>query len=102
MQSVLGRPQLAVADLDEALRIDPQLVFAWFNKGLIYYNEGDYTSAMQAFGEAIRLDTALGSAYYNRGLCYMHAGNRKSAFADLSKAGELGVLPSYQLLKRMK
>ena len=102
VQSVLGRPQLAVADLDEALRIDPQLVFAWFNKGLIYYNEGDYTSAMQAFGEAIRLDTALGSAYYNRGLCYMHAGNRKSAFADLSKAGELGVLPSYQLLKRMK
>lgn len=100
--AALERPTLAVADLDEALRINPMLVFAWFNKGIILYNLGDYTSAMQAFAEAIRLDPTLGAAFYNRGLCYMHSGNRQAAFADLSKAGELGVLPSYNLLKRMK
>ncbi len=100
--SRLERQREAIADLDEALRINPRLVFAWFNKGVILYNLGDYTSAMQAFAEAIRLDPSLGAAYYNRGLCYMHSGNRNAAFADLSKAGELGVIPSYNLLKRMK
>lgn len=94
--------RLAILDLDQALDINPRLVYAWFNKGVIFYNLGDYTSAMQAFSEAISLDPTLGSAYYNRGLAYMQMGNRKAAFADLSKAGELGVLPSYTLLKRMK
>ena len=78
------------------------MVYAWFNKGVIYYNLGDYTAAMQAFAEALAVDPTLGAAYYNRGLCYMHVGNRQAAFADLSKAGELGVLPSYNLIKRMK
>ena len=92
----------AIADLDEILRSEPRMVYAWFNKGVIYYNLGDYTAAMQAFAEALAVDPTLGAAYYNRGLCYMHVGNRQAAFADLSKAGELGVLPSYNLIKRMK
>ena len=57
---------------------------------------------MQCFGEALTIDPEFGQAYFNRGLCYLNAGNRQQAFSDLSKAGELGVLPSYNLLKRMK
>ena len=84
--------QMAMNDLDALL----------FNKGMIYYESADYTSAIQCFNEAIRIDPDFGEAYYNRGLGYMQQGNRRQAFADLSKAGELGVLPSYNLLKRMK
>lgn len=91
-----------VADYDKALELNPRLVFAWFNKGNVYYEAGDYTSALQCYSEALRLDPDLGPAYYNRGITYLHAGNKRQAFADLSKAGELGVLPSYNLLKRMK
>lgn len=94
--------QLAIADLDAALKINPGLAYAWFNKGNIYYEIGDFTSAMQCFEEAIRIYPEFGEAFYNRGLSYMQQGNRERAFADLSKAGELGVLPSYNLLKRMK
>lgn len=94
--------QLAMADYDKALTLDPTLVFAWFNKGLIYYSQRDYTSALQCFSEAIALDPDFGQAYFNRGLCYLNAGNRQQAFTDLSKAGELGIIPSYNLLKRMK
>ncbi len=57
---------------------------------------------MQCFSEVLRIDPEFGEAYFNRGLAYLQQGNRKQAFADLSKAGELGVLPSYNLLKRMK
>ncbi len=91
-----------VADYDNAIRLNPRLVYAWFNKGNLYYEMGDYTSALQCFAEAVRLDPAFGSAYFNRGITYLNIGNKREAFADLSKAGELGILPSYNLLKRMK
>lgn len=93
---------MAMADLDALLKINPRMVYAWFNKGLIYYRLTDYTSAMQCFSEALKIDPDFGEAYYNRGLAGLQQGNRQQAFADLSKAGELGVLPSYNLLKRMK
>lgn len=91
-----------MADYDMALRLNPRLMFAWFNKGNIYYETGDYTSALQCYSEAINLDPLLGPAYFNRGITYLHIGNKRLAFSDLSKAGELGILPSYNLLKRMK
>lgn len=94
--------QESLADFDKVLMLNPRVVFAWFNKGNIYYEAGDYTSALQAYTEAIKLDNEFGEAYFNRGLAYLNAGNKKQAFTDLSKAGELGVIPSYNILKRMK
>lgn len=94
--------RLAMNDYDEALRLNPMLVYAWFNKGNIYYGAGDYTSAIQCYNESLKIDPDFGQAYFNRGLSYLSAGNRNQAFSDLGKAGELGVLPSYSLLKRMK
>lgn len=93
---------MAVADYDEALRLNPRLVYAWFNKGNIYYNLGDYTSALRCYTEAIDIDPLFGAALFNRGVTYFRLGNKRQAFADLGKAGELGVLSSYNLLKRMK
>lgn len=94
--------QEALQDFDKVLSLNPRVVYAWFNKGNIYYEAGDYTSAMQAYNEAIKIDPEFGEAYFNRGLAYLNAGNKTQAFADLSKAGELGVIPSYNILKRMK
>lgn len=91
-----------IADYDAALAINPRLVFAWFNKGNLYYEQRDYTSAMQCYAEALRIDPDFGAALFNRGICYLQMGNKRQAFVDLSKAGELGVIPSYNLLKRMK
>ena len=94
--------QEAVRDFDQVLSLNPRVVYAWFNKGNIYYEAGDFTSAMQAYSEAIKIDPEFGEAYFNRGLAYLNAGNKVQAFSDLSKAGELGVIPSYNILKRMK
>lgn len=94
--------QESINDFDKVLNLNPRVVYAWFNKGNIYYEAGDYTSAMQAYSEAIKLDPEFGEAYFNRGLAYLNSGNKNPAFNDLSKAGELGVIPSYNILKRMK
>ncbi|MDE6740863.1 MAG: tetratricopeptide repeat protein, partial [Muribaculaceae bacterium] len=93
---------MAAADFDSATRLDPRLIHAWFNKGYILYNQRDYSQAAECFTKAIELDPDFGAAYYNRGLCSLSAGRKNEAFADLSRSGELGVLPSYNILKRMK
>lgn len=93
---------MALTDYDEALRLNPRLVYAWFNKGNLYYASGDLTSALRCYSEALEGDPQLAPALFNRGITYLRMGNKQAAFADLSKAGELGVLPSYNLLKRMK
>lgn len=93
---------MAAADFDKALSLDPRLIHAWYDKGVILYSQRDYSQAAECFSKAIALDPEFGAAYYNRGLCELSSGKKAEAFADLSRAGELGVLPSYNILKRMK
>jgi tetratricopeptide (TPR) repeat protein len=76
-------------------------VYAHFNKGNAFMLQGDYTNAISCYSTAIELKPDLGEAYYNRGLMYLRMGNKNLGIADLSKAGELGILPSYNVLKRM-
>ena len=92
---------LMMADLDEAIKLSPKNVYAHFNKGNVYMIQGDYTSAISCYSTAIELKPDLAEAYYNRGLMYLRMGNKTLGIADLSKAGELGILPSYNVLKRM-
>lgn len=97
-----GAKSSAIADFDMVLKMNPRQIYAWLNKGNIYYKADDYTSALQCFSEAIKINPDFGEAYFNRALAYLKAGNRQQAFADLSRAGELGILASYNVLKRMK
>lgn len=92
---------LLFADLDEVIKLSPKNVYAHYNKGNAYMLQGDYTSAISCYSHAIELKPDLAQAYYNRGLMYLRMGNKALGIADLSKAGELGVLPSYNILKRM-
>jgi tetratricopeptide (TPR) repeat protein len=90
-----------LADFDKVIELSPRMAVAYFNKGNMYLAVNDYTSALSAFNKAIELKADFGEAYYNRGYVYFRLGNKEAGSADLSKAGELGILPSYNLLKRM-
>ena len=92
---------MVVDDLNEVLARSPRNVYAHFNRGYAYLLMGDYTSAISSFTRAIELKPDLGEAYYNRGLLYLRLGNKQAGVPDMSKAGELGILPSYNVLKRM-
>lgn len=92
---------LMIKDLDQVIKLSPKNIYAHFNKGNAYMLQGDYTSAISCYSTAIELKPDLGEAYYNRGLMYLRMGNKAPGIADLSKAGELGILPSYNVLKRM-
>jgi len=99
-QDVTALEQM-MSDLNQILKLTPKNVYAHYNKGNVYMLQGDITSAISSYTNAIQLKPDLAEAYYNRGLMYLRMGNKGLGIADLSKAGELGVLPSYNILKRM-
>lgn len=91
----------AIADFDRAAELSPRLAFPQFNKGNALVELGDLTSALAAYRKAIELKPDFGEAYFNIAYVYFQLGNRQEGASNLSKAGELGVVPSYNLLKRM-
>lgn len=90
-----------LADIDHVIQLSPRMAIAHYNKGNILVEMQDYTSAISAYTQALELKQDFGEAYYNRGYVYLKLGNKDAGIRDLSKAGELGVVPSYNLLKRM-
>lgn len=100
--SQAARPsRLAIADMDSVIKLSPSMPIAYYNRGVMLAEEGDYTTALTAFNRAIELRPDFGEAYFNRGYVYLYLGNKEAAFNDLSHAGSLGIVPSYNLLKRM-
>lgn len=91
----------AMADMDTVIKLSPEMAIAYYNKGVMLIGLQDFTSALTAFNKAVEINPYFGEAFYNRGYVYFKLGNREHGSADLSKAGELGVIPSYNLLKRM-
>ena len=96
-----GRYMEVISEFDDIIRRNPDLAIAYYNKGVLLTEAGDLTSAISAFTRAIELKPDFGEAFYNRGFVYFRLGNRASGNADLSRAGQLGIVPSYSLLKRM-
>lgn len=93
--------QKVMDDIDKVIELSPSMAIAYYNKGVLFAEMRDFTSALRSFNKAIELKPNFGEAYYNRGFVYFQLGNRQAGSADLSKAGELGIVPSYNLLKRM-
>src|ERR1700736_2539625 len=52
----------AIADYDEAIRLDPKFVNAYYRRGNSYYSKGDYDRAIADYDEAIRLDPKYANA----------------------------------------
>ncbi len=88
-------------DYDKVIGLSPTMAIAWFNKGNILIEMEDYTAASEAYSKAIELKPDFGEAYYNRGYIALRAGRKTDGIDDLSKAGELGIVPAYNLIKRI-
>jgi tetratricopeptide (TPR) repeat protein len=76
----------AIADLTEAIRLDPNDAIAYYNRGILYYKKNDCDSAIADYTEAIRLDPNDVCAYNNRGNVYNENGDWDKAIADYTEA----------------
>lgn len=91
----------ALDDINKTIELSPDMAIAHYNKGVLMLEARDFTSAIAALSKAIQIKPEFGEAFYNRGYAYFRLGNARAGSSDLSRAGELGIVPSYSLLKRM-
>lgn len=90
-----------LADLDSVVSLSPSMAIAQYNRGIVLSMLDDRRGALNAFSRAIELKPDFGEAFYNRGYMYLLDGDKQRGIADLSHAGELGIVEAYSLLKRM-
>jgi tetratricopeptide (TPR) repeat protein len=75
----------AMADYNQALRLDPDYAWAYSCRGNVYNAKGDYNRAIADYTEAIRLDPKYAAAYYNRGVVYYNKRDYDRAMADYTE-----------------
>ena len=83
-----GKLQEAIAEFDEAVRIDPQLASAYSFRGTAHGLLGEYERAMVDLNEAIRLDPQDAEYYINRGGIYYFWGRSQENQDESVEAGE--------------
>jgi tetratricopeptide (TPR) repeat protein len=89
-------------DYETVLRLDPNFIFAYYNMAEIYSLEKDYRAAIDSYTKALKIEPQFAEAYFNRGLSRLSIGDTAAGLDDLRKAGELGVVQSYSIIKRMQ
>ena len=78
----------ALAELTQAIELDPQLARAHYARGAIYWRElNDYGRAVRDFSSALALDPRIANAYLNRALSrlYGQLGTREEIIADFER-----------------
>ena len=88
----------AIADYNEAIRLNPKNSIAYNNRGNAYDDKGDLAHAIADYNEAIRLNPKYDQAYENRGVAYLYSGNLAKALADVSQASKLDPKHAYHAL----
>ena len=82
----MGDYEGAIADCDQALKINPQDVNAYINRGNAKHFMGNHEGAIADYDQALAIDPQLVGAYNNRGKAKGDMGDHKGAIADLDHA----------------
>ena len=90
----------AVADLNKAVKLFPDFAYAYYNRANLLALSGSLPEAFEDYTKAISLNPAFAEAYYNRGIIQLFMKDTRKGCLDISKAGELGIVEAYEVLKR--
>ena len=91
-----------LGDLCAAIRLDPENPYLYYNRATLYAYRKDYQKAIDDYMHSLTIDAQLAEAWYNCGLCRIFAGDKQGGISALSKAGEMGLYPAYNLIKRYR
>ena len=83
----------AIADYNQALKLDPNYVSAYYSRGNVYYNLKDYDRAIAEYNQALKLDPNYVNAYNGRGNVYYDLKDYDRAIAEYNQALKLD--PNY-------
>jgi tetratricopeptide (TPR) repeat protein len=80
-----GDPERALADAEQAIKLDPGYAEGYNARGCAYQHQGKYDDAIAAFTRAIELEPS-GAYYCNRGNADSLKGERDAAITDWTEA----------------
>lgn len=89
-----------INDYTIAIKMDPKFYFLYYNRAYAKYLSNDFNGAIDDFWEVLKINPDLADSYFNRGLLLIFQGEEGFGCSDIRKAGELGVIDSYNILKR--
>ena len=90
----------AIDDMLESQRRAPELPYVYYNLGNLYCLSDDLPSAVANYTKALEQFPYIGEAYFNRGLVLIYLKDKEKGCIDISKAGELGILDAYSVIKK--
>jgi tetratricopeptide (TPR) repeat protein len=76
----------SLADVEEAIRLDPTNAFAVGARGDVYLVKQDYAHAVADYTEAAALEPGNALLFIGRGMAYIGAGDTDRAMADFEQA----------------
>lgn len=76
----------AIADVTEAIRIDPLHAYRFEERGEIWIKKREFQRAVDDLNQAIRLDPSRAFRFHSRGLAYLGLGDTTRAIADFTEA----------------
>jgi tetratricopeptide (TPR) repeat protein len=83
----------AIADYEEASRLNPKYIHAHNNRGLSQHAKGSFDQAIASYDEALKLDPKFDKAYNNRGLSYLAKRDYDHAITDFTESAH--ITPKY-------
>lgn len=98
---LMGAERYAAAErhFTQALRDDPTLTEAFYQRGRSRAAQGDFIRAVADFGEVLRVAPGRAEVYYERGVALVGLGNFGAALTDFSQAIDLDDRPTYRLAR---
>lgn len=76
----------AIADFDEAIRLNPDFAAAWSSRGVAWGMKEEFDKTINDLNEAIRLNPGNASAWSNRGSAWSGKGEQDKAIDDINEA----------------
>lgn len=98
LKARVGNHEAAMADFQQAVRIDAKCWRALHNRGVLLAQAGEFEPAFDDFHQTIELKPDFAKAYANRAALYVLAGELEPALSDYQQALELD--PQFAIAER--
>jgi len=96
----LKRVDHAIADYNMAIKLDPYLIEAYYNRAILYFELQNYNLSLSDYNMAIKFKPLFAKAYNNRGNTKFMMNDKTGACNDWQKALELGYMDAGKVISK--